>query len=140
MAAASAAGTARGFWRAGDCAECSPDQPGMTRGIRASSSPSVTTSANSPATLERISKREKSLRFVLPAPMSSTDWLWPSARGDTSVPSGRRSATFSPVNAKPAGEVADERRVVVDHDGLPDRGELLRPVGQVPALEPAGQA
>ena len=63
--------------------------------------PLRTSSANLPVASAGISNRENRLFLVFRAPISSTDWLWPSWRGSTTFPSGRRSATFSPVKASP---------------------------------------
>ena len=63
--------------------------------------PLRTRRANLPVSALGTSKRVNRARLVLPAPMSSIDWLWPSRRASTIVPSGSFSATLSPVKANP---------------------------------------
>ena len=67
--------------------------------------PSTTRRANLPVSPSGISNREVRPRTVLPGPMPAIDWLCPSARGDTFVPSGSRSWTLSAVNAVPPAKL-----------------------------------
>src|SRR5207248_5738167 len=86
----------RGSSSAPDC-----DQPPTVNEIEARAEPFLTTRVYFPASPEGTSKREIRPSWGFSGRRSATDWLRPSLRGRTVLPSGSVSETLSSVNARP---------------------------------------